>query len=303
MLNTLQSRYYGIGGITVLVSADLPITDETFGAHIEQFRVPGPGTETISIHHHFSLPDLRDQHLGQCVVRQPPWVIYHGERSWTYLGITPWAGEASPYLVASFDETHTHGDIYHSDASPFQAGKAHSLTFFPTDQILLARVLADHRACYLHAAGLILDGQGVAFIGHSEAGKSTTALMLQSEGPILCDERVIVRQRPEGVVLYGTWSHGDVPIVSPASAPLQALFFLEQSRDNRAVRLERQDVVRQLPLYVVRPLLTADWWAKTLDLVGVIASQVPVYRLELDTSGAVKDVVRHILQDPPDGTR
>jgi hypothetical protein len=288
-------RTYQIGGLMVDVSADLPITNDTFAAYIEQFRIGGSKEESISIHHHFSLPDLRDQNLGQRVFHQLPWAIYHREQTWTYLGITPWTDESSPYMVALFDEGHTYGEIHHANESRFRAGNAHSLTFFPTDQVLLARVLADHQACYLHAAGMILDGQGVAFIGHSEAGKSTTVTMLQEEGEILCDDRIIVRHWPDGFRVHGSWSHGDVPVVSPDSAPLRALFFLEQSKDNRAVRLDRQDVVRRLPPYVVRPLLTADWWIKILDLVGTIARQVPVYRLELDKSGAVKDVLRRVL--------
>ncbi len=282
------------------LSAELPITDDTFQTHIEQFRVDVPGEDLISLHHRFSLPAFRLEDLGRRVVRQIPWAIYQGEQTWTYLGITPRADETNPYLLASFNQGHTDGAIYHADDSLFRAGKAHALTFFPTDQILLARVLADRQACYLHAAGMSLAGHGVGFVGHSEAGKSTTATMLQGEGQLLCDERIIVRRWPEGFRVHGTWSHGDLPTVSPSSAPLRALFLLVQSRDNRAVRLDRQEILRQLPLYVVRPLLTADWWEKTLDLIGAIAREVPVYRLELDKSGAVKDVVRRVLQGEGD---
>ena len=69
-----------------------------------------------------------------------------------------------------------------------------SLSLFPTDQILVARWLADRQGCYLHSAGAILDGKGLLFVGHSDAGKTTTVRMLQDQAEILCDDRNIVRR-------------------------------------------------------------------------------------------------------------
>lgn len=174
----------------------------------------------------------------------------------------------------------------------FRKGGLHSLTLFPTDQILLARLLSDRQACYLHASGLSVGGQGLLFVGHSEAGKSTMATMLRGEGEILCDDRVIVRRWPEGFRIHGTWSHGDVPHVSAGDAPLRAILLLEKSDTNVLDPVvDRKEIVRRLPLFLIKPLVTADWWEKTLDLVEKIAREVPVYRLRFDRSGRVKDVL------------
>ncbi len=59
--------------------------------------------------------------------------------------------------------------------------------------------------------------------------------------------------------------------------------------------LGRQKVIRNLPQFIVRPLVTKDWWEKTLDLVGQISGEVPVYRLRFDQSGKVIDVLRSLL--------
>ena len=45
-------------------------------------------------------------------------------------------------------------------------------------------------------------------------------LVVEGRGEVLCDDRNIVRRSPGGFRVYGTWSHGEVPIVSSASAPL-----------------------------------------------------------------------------------
>lgn len=233
--------------------------------------------------------------MGHEVYRKAPWAIYHRRRCWIYLGISPRADDPSLHRVAVFDENHTHGRIYNDGAEVFQQGGLPSLTLFPSDQIVLARVLADRQACYLHAAGMVIAGQGLLFVGHSTAGKSTIVTMLREEGEILCDDRIIVRRWPEGFRIHGTWSHGDVPDVSAAAAPLRAILFLEKAGANRLVPIEeRKETVRRLLFMVVRPLATADWWEKTLALVEKLAREVPAYRLQFDKSGRVREVLRQL---------
>jgi hypothetical protein len=73
-----------------------------------------------------------------------------------------------------------------------------SVTSFPTDQVLVARLLADREGCILHSAGMLIDGHGFAFAGHSDAGKSTIVTQLRPYGEILCDDRNILRRYPDG---------------------------------------------------------------------------------------------------------
>jgi len=87
-------------------------------------------------------------------------------------------------------------------------------------------LLADRNAVLLHSAGVIFNGQGLLFVGHSSAGKSTIVTMLKNAAcsgafdgtpldvEILCDDRNILRRWPAGEQMHGTWSHGDVSDVS-----------------------------------------------------------------------------------------
>ena len=291
-------RYYEIAGITVQVESDLPITDATFDPKFQLFRADGPGGEdAISVHHHFSLPDLNDDDLGQEVYRKPPWVIYRKEDSWIYRGLSSDSRHSRPHQVAVFNRDHTRGHIYHPDEAAFRKGDLQSLTLMPTDQILLARVLADRQGCYLHSAGVILNGKGLLFVGHSDAGKSTTVTMLRDRAEILCDDRNIVRRWPGGFKVHGTWSHGDVPTVSPASAPLHAILFLHQSKENRIRPAEdRLAVLGKLLACVIRPFVTGDWWEKTLATVEDLAREVPCYDMAFDKSGAVVDLLADLVE-------
>lgn len=294
---TDHRRFYQVAGITIRVESDLPITNATFGPRFKPFETNTPGEDIITLRHHFVLPQIGDQSFGEEVYRKPPWAIYRKGNSWIYVGISPDPKDKDVDMVAVFHRDHSHGMIYHSDRLKelFMEGNLSALTLFPSDQILLARVLADRGGCYLHAAGAIVDGKGLLFVGHSDAGKSTMANMLKGKAEILCDDRIIVRDQPEGLRIFGTWSHGDVPEVSASSAPLKAIFFLEQSKQNRLIPIEdKKEMARKLPAYLIKPLETRDWWEKMLDLILKITGSVPGYVLEFDRSGGVIELLREI---------
>jgi hypothetical protein len=298
-------RYYEIAGITIQVESDLPINDRTFHHKFTSFRADGPGVDTVVIRHHFGLPEEIPGFAGprppEEVYRKSPWAIYRAGESWVYLGIAPQPGDPTLHCVAVFSADYSQADIYNSTSygQAWRDGELASLTMFPTDQILLARLVADREACYLHSGGLTIDGQGFIFVGHSEAGKSTTMRLVSEElgdrSEILCDDRNIVRRWPEafrggpaGFYVHGTWSHGDVPEVSSACAPLRAILFLEQHEHNEIVLVaDKKRIWQSLLATVIRPLVTAEWWRREMDLLEQIVGEVPCYTMRFDKSGKI----------------
>jgi MoaA/NifB/PqqE/SkfB family radical SAM enzyme len=295
--NRHHRRFYQIAGITVQVESDLPISGTTFSPKFKCFETDGPGQDTIALSHIFSLPDLVNHDFGELVYRKAPWAIYRKGRSWIYVGISPDPKDTAVHIIAVFNHDHSHSTIYHGATQKdiYVKGNLRSLTLFPTDQIVLARVLADRGGCYLHSAGVILNNRGLLFVGHSDAGKSTLATMLKGKAEILCDDRIIVRQQPEGFRIYGTWSHGDVEEVSANSAVLKALFFLDQADHNRLILIkDKQQRFKKLLPYLIKPLETRDWWEKMLLLAERIAREIPCYCLEFDKSGGVIEILRNV---------
>jgi MoaA/NifB/PqqE/SkfB family radical SAM enzyme len=281
-------RWFSIAGITLQVESDLPLTDRTFDPKFGKFEADGPGSDTVVICHHFGLPDLKSVELGREVYRKPPWAIYDSGRSWVYLGINPQGESRDLHRIVVFSDDHTRGEFFHPDDKVFRQGGLHSVTMLPTDQILLAPLLADRQACYIHSAAVILGGKGLLFVGHSEAGKSTAVKLIQNRAEVLCDDRNIVRREPGGFRLYGSWSHGEVPLVSPASAPLRAILFLEKSEKNRLVLVtDRNELLGRLLACLIRPLETRGWWEKTLSVVEALCREIPCYIMEFDTSGRI----------------
>lgn len=326
----LDHRYYHIAGITIRMESDLPITDTTFHPKFKHFEVNGPGEDAITIRHHFSLPDLTDWDMGEEVYWKPPWAIYRNGPSWIYVGISVdtleaikrlWSRiwhrlyrrqsrqktkqvesifsrpvkEGNIHQLAVFNHDYRNIRIYNKTERPFHRGNLHSLTLFPTDQILIARVLADREGCYIHASGVVLNGKGILFVGHSDAGKSTMVTILKEQAKILCDDRIIVRRWPKGFKIHGTWSHGDVPDVSADAAPLKAILFLRQDRENRLIPIDhKQEIIKRLLACLIKPLGTADWWEKMLALVSTMAHEVPCYTLHFNKDGGVIDLLRHL---------
>ena len=288
-------RYFKIADITVQVESDLPINKQTFHPKFKQFEVKGPGEDTISIRHHFSLPDLDSKGLGEERYRKAPWAVFKNNGSWVYLGISPTQGDKSLHRVVTFNADHTRARIYNYNEEIFLKGNLHSLTMFPSDQILLARILADREGFYLHSCGVNFEGKGLLFVGHSEAGKSTMATMLKGKAGILCDDRIIIRKRAEGFRIYGTWSHGDVPDVSANSAPLRAILFLEKSKENKIKLLDdKKEITKRLLSCLIKPFVTVDWWDKTLLVVDKVVKAVPCYILKFDKSPEVVNILRKL---------
>jgi MoaA/NifB/PqqE/SkfB family radical SAM enzyme len=313
-------RFYEIAGITLQVESDLPFGEATFNPKFRKFEKDGPGPDKVTIRHHFELPLLKPGELGQKVYSRPPWAIYRKGQSWVYLSISPDKADDDLRQLIVFNSDYSRGEFYHPGDAVFRQGNLHSLTLLPTDQILLAQLLADRQACFLHSAGAIVrpaassshkhtpeaEGAGILFVGHSEAGKSTMARFIQDRAEILCDDRNIVRKQGtssgEGKVgegaepgrfrAYGSWSHGEVPLVSASSAPLRAILFIEQSPDNRLVPVtDRAEALKRLLACVVRPLETAAWWQKTLSVVEALAREVPCYIMEFDKSGRIVEQI------------
>lgn len=137
-------------------------------------------------------------------------------------------------------------------------------------------------------------------MGHSEAGKSTTVKLLQGKAEILCDDRNIIRRWPEGFVVHGTWSHGEVPLVSPASAPLWAILFLRKFDQEPAYSHERSSTdpgaVAQLPDQAPgdRRLVGKDPRSD-----GSIVREVPCYEMEFDPSGQIVPELRALVEEAP----
>lgn len=298
---TLHTKYYKIAGITIQVNSDLPIRENTFHPKFKIFEVDGPGDDSIVINHHFFWDeDLKTDKFSDQLYFRPPWAIYKDNNTIIY----KWIEADPPYKncnrKAIANNTHTKIDIFtHPKFKKiFIKGGLTSLTLFPSDQILIGRLLAYRQGCIIHSLGIILDRNGYIFVGHSDAGKSTMAEIMKKGAEILCDDRNIIRKQNNIFQLFGTWSHGDVPDVSSNSAPLKAIFFLEQSKDNSLEKIkDKKRIFKTLLACLIRPVGTSDWWDNSLAIITSIATEIPCWNLKFDKSNKVFKLIKELHKD------
>ena len=105
---------------------------------------------------------------------------------------------------------------------------------------------------------------------------------------ILCDDRNVIRKWPDGWRVHGTWSHGTTADVSPDEAPLKAILFLQQDTKNELVPLtDRREIWKRLLATLIKPMVTAEWWQKELDVLERIVAEASFYTMHFDRTGAI----------------
>ena len=124
-------RYYQIGGITIRVEADIPITDVTFHPKFKGFEMDEPGEDIITIRHHFSLPFLAGLDLGDEIYRKVPWIIYRKNDSLSYVGISENRfGAVSRFRIGLVSRGFSPSGIYTQNKSGFELGNIFFLSVF-----------------------------------------------------------------------------------------------------------------------------------------------------------------------------
>ena len=179
--------------------------------------------------------------------------------------------------------------------SAFPVGTAIYPLEYPLDELAMMHRLALGDGIEVHALGLAdEDGRGYLFLGHSGAGKSTTARLWQQRGVrLLSDDRIILRKQNERIFMYGTPWHGDAGVALPDCAPLSAMFFLEQAPADELVPLSQSKAAAELFARAFVPQYLKSGIQFSLDFADQVTCSVPnsVFRFA-PTPGAV-EVIRH----------
>jgi len=286
--------FFKIAGMSIEVQGDLPFSTTTFSPKFKKFEINSPLGENIVLRHRFRACRIMPKSENR-VYLKPPWAIYRQDSQWIYQWIKAEPPHENYFRTVVTDKKHSFLDIYNDDnmKEQFLKGGLTSLTMFPTDQILMGRILAYKNGCIMHSLGVSLDKRGLLFVGHSDAGKSTMAGIMKQGADILCDDRNIVRKRDNGYFVSGTWSHGDVPDVSPETVPLKGIFFLEKANINRVVPVaDNRLAFERLLACMIRPLETRDWWENALDFLSGLCRQVPCWNLQFDKTGQAYNLMK-----------
>ena len=160
-------------------------------------------------------------------------------------------------------------------------------------RILHSLILADRGGFLLHAASGVVDGRAYLFSGVSGAGKTTMTRLAPPDVTLLTDEISYLRPAPGGYSAFGTPFAGELARPGEnCSAPVSALFFLEQGPENRIDELSSAEalhrLMRNILFFAEDPVLVEKLLATACDFV----SAIPIRRLTFYPDARVWDEVR-----------
>ena len=138
----------------------------------------------------------------------------------------------------------------------------------------------------LHSSIIEYKGNGYAFLGRSGTGKSThTKLWCRYvDGvKIINGDKPIIQILDGKVIAHGTPWMGKEGLGRKVNAPLKALVFLEQAKENVIRKLSPSETSMKLFSQMLFPT-DEENAAKTLELADEMINRVPAYLLKCDIS-------------------
>jgi hypothetical protein len=183
----------------------------------------------------------------------------------------------TPYKSAWFDRSFENGELLLSRKF-FREGAAMYPLEYPLDELLMIHRLACGVGLEVHAVGIVdEDGRGHLFLGHSGAGKSTTARLWWSRPGvrILSDDRIVLRFRDGELWMYGTPWHGDAGISSAQSALVTNIYFLEQFARNQIVEMAPGVAAAELFARSFVPRHAAEGLEFALGFIERVTREIP----------------------------
>lgn len=167
---------------------------------------------------------------------------------------------------------------------------------YPTDELLITNFLAHHAlGVEVHGCGLIdVEGGAHLFLGHSGAGKSTTARLWDSlrAAEILSDDRIILRAHNGELWMYGTPWHGEGQFASPRKARLDRIFVLQHGTGNRFIPLAKSRALGELFARCFPPFHSAEGLERTVEFLSRALAIVPCYQFQFTPDSRAVEAVK-----------
>lgn len=163
---------------------------------------------------------------------------------------------------------------------------------YPNRQLAFLMLQAYRYAlCYfghfqMHATVVTINGEAVAFCGLSGAGKSTQAHLWAEHlgAQALNLDQPVILFKDEKVLASGSPWSGKEDCYKTDVAPLKAVFFIEQAKENSVSKMSKAEGFSLLYLNNFLIPTSDDIEEKHKKAVEKLVLNVPIYRLRCDIS-------------------
>ena len=206
------------------------------------------------------------------------WVLHERDDGYVFDLATPVLGN-QPYKRLSVDKEFSNARLLLNRECLPHGSRVYPLEY-PLDELLVTNWLARSKGVEVHGCGLLDDSTGGhLFLGHSGAGKSTTARLWRSlrAARVLSDDRIILREESNEIWMHGTPWHGEAGFASPEKTQVNKIFVLEHGDRNELRRLPQARAVAELFARCFPPFYSQGPLAFTLSFLHQITNLVPCY--------------------------
>lgn len=223
------------------------------------------------------------------------WTLFREGPNFRFDFCSPMLGPAS-YKCLFVNESFTEAELMLSREALSYARPIFPLEY-PADELLFTNYLAAHGlGVEVHGCGLVdAETGGHLLLGHSGAGKSTTARLWQSlrNPEILSDDRIIIRIENGELWMYGTPWHGEGQFASPGKARLNHILILQHGERNQVVEMSRSLAVGELFARCFPPFHSPEGLQHTLDFLQRVVNIAPVCEFRfVPDAAAVETAIR-----------
>lgn len=215
------------------------------------------------------------------------WVLHEDDDGFVFDFATPVLGD-QPYKRLSVDRGFSDARLLLNRECLPDGRRVYPLEY-PLDELLVTNWLARARGVEVHGCGLVDRGTGGhLFLGHSGAGKSTTARLWRSfrAAHVLSDDRIILREQSNEIWMHGTPWHGEAGFASPEKTKVKKIFVLEHGDRNEILPLPQARAVAELFARCFPPFYCHGPLAFTLSFLHQITNCVPCYRFRFVPDGS-----------------
>jgi hypothetical protein len=215
------------------------------------------------------------------------WVLHESDDGYVFDFATPILGE-QPYKRLAVDKEFSNARLL-LNREYFREGQPVYPLEYPLDELLVTNWLARNGGVEVHGCGLLDDSTGGhLFLGHSGAGKSTTARLWRSlrDASVLSDDRIILRGDSNEIWMHGTPWHGEAGFAAPEKTQVNKIFVLEHGNRNELRRLPQARAVAEMFARCFPPFYSQSPLALTLSFLHQITNLVPCYLFRFVPDGS-----------------
>ncbi len=166
----------------------------------------------------------------------------------------------------------------------------------PAIELLLIEHLSQHRGLIVHACGIDDGDRGLLFVGESGAGKSTLSKLWYSNtgGAVFSDDRIILRKTEGAYWMHGNPWHGEARFVSPRSAKLANIFFLQHDQECAVRPINRADTVVELLKASSPPFWDSQGIESAMAFLSDLTEAVPCQALSFKPDVIAVDFIKRL---------